>query len=79
MGKTMRKLALLTAVALTLCAAGSSAQAGGWLPPWLFGEQLLVYGNAPELYAAGCLKWNSQQRSWYNYCRPTEPVVVAKY
>jgi hypothetical protein len=77
----MRKLALAVVGALALSAASSSSsQAGGWLPPWLFGEQVLVYGNAPELYYAGCLKWNFQQRSWYNYCGPArQSAVIARY
>jgi hypothetical protein len=70
----MRQLAfIVTAGALSLGASWSSARAGG-LPPEWYGEQLLVYGNASEAYAAGCLRWNFQQRSWYNYCRPTPPT-----
>jgi hypothetical protein len=73
---------LLTLIvsAVILCATGwSDSQAGGIRPGW-YAHSQLVYGNAYERYAAGCLQWQFQNRSWYNTCVGTrERVVTAKY
>jgi hypothetical protein len=42
---------------------------------WNYGE------NRPERYAAGCLRWGAQTRTWYDICRagPRRDTVSVRY
>jgi hypothetical protein len=77
----MQKLALTLVLSATvLCAIGwSQSYAGDELPPGWYGSSLLVYGSPDERYAAGCLRWHWQVRSWYDHCGARKRAVVAKY
>jgi hypothetical protein len=74
----MRKpaLALLGSAAI-LCATTWPGEAGG-IHPGYYAHSQLVYGNAEQYYAAGCLRWVYQNRSWYNYCAVGGYVVARK-
>lgn len=81
----MRKsaLTLLGSVAI-LCATIGTGEAGG-IHPGYYAYSQLVYGYAEQHYAAGCLRWVYQNRSWYNYCAvggyvlARRGAVVVKY
>jgi len=77
----MTKLALMLVLSATvLCAMGSQSRAGDeLLPGWYGGYLPFGYGNAEERYAAGCLRWHWQNRSWYDHCGARRAPVVAKY
>jgi hypothetical protein len=78
----MRKLAaILTAAAAILCTWTWSPAQADPRDPGYRGRVLLQYGNARELYAAGCLEWVFQAQLWYNRCAWQRPgvVVTAKY
>jgi hypothetical protein len=77
----MQKLAFTLVLSATfLCATGwSQSYAGDELLPGWYGTSLLVYGNPDERYAAGCLRWHWQVRSWYDHCGARKSPVVAKY
>jgi hypothetical protein len=48
---------------------------------WYADVVLWYYGDArPERYAAGCLRWGTHTRTWYDICRGRrEPVVSVRY
>jgi len=77
----MQKLALTLVLSATaLCAMGwSQSYASDELLPGWYGNSLLVYGDPDARYAAGCLRWHWQNRSWYDHCRTRKSAVVAKY
>jgi len=74
MKKSFLTLILSTAV---LCATGWSDGHAGGIRPGYYAHTQLVYGSASERYAAGCLRWQFQNRSWYNYCAETRGRVVS--
>jgi hypothetical protein len=60
--------------------AGSSAADAAGMRPGYYAHSLLVFGNAGERYAAGCLRWVVQNRVWFNDCvGPRGRTVSAKY
>lgn len=42
---------------------------------WNYGE------NRPERYAAGCLRWGTHTRTWYDICRnvPRREAISVRY
>ena len=75
----MQKVALTLVLSATvLCGTGWSQSCAGDETGW-YGYSLLVYGHPDERYAAGCLRWHWQVRSWYDHCGGRRAAVVAKY
>ena len=76
------KKCLLTLIVSTimLCATGWLDSRADGIRPGYYAHSQLVYGSAFERYAAGCLQWQFQNRSWYNVCtRVRERVIAVKY
>jgi hypothetical protein len=48
---------------------------------WYSEVVLWNYGDArPERYAAGCLRWGTHTRTWYDICRaPRSTTVSVRY
>jgi hypothetical protein len=73
----MRTLLAVAAIWLSVLAVlgASTAQAEGIAPGW-YAQYQLSFGNAPQRYAAGCLRWNWQQNAWYTVCGPALPAAA---
>jgi hypothetical protein len=70
------KKAVFAALTVTMLAAGSSPsfaqlQERPQIPREWYSEVVLWnYGeNRPERQAAGCLRWGTHTRTWYDICR----------
>ena len=69
----------LIACAAVLWSAGASNADAARMRPGHYAYSLLVFGNADELHAAGCLRWQVQLRAWYNTCAAGHPAIAVKY
>lgn len=70
----MKKIVFAVATLITLGAmssAGAQLQERPQIPrEWYADVVLWNYGeNRPERYAAGCLRWGTHTRTWYDICR----------
>jgi hypothetical protein len=84
----MTKLVFAVVTVAALAASSSAfAQLQEWpqIPREWYSEVVLWnYGdnNRPERYAAGCLRWGPQTRTWYDICRaggPRRDTVSVRY
>jgi len=79
------KLALVAMAALTATSTAGFAQLQErpQIPREWYSEVVLWnYGeNRPERYAAGCLRWGTHTRTWYDICRnvPRREAVSVRY
>jgi hypothetical protein len=75
----MHKLALTT-LTLVLLASGASTTQAAKLQPGYYAYSLLVFGNASQRYATGCLRWHWQNMSWYDHCQTAQQrALVVRY
>ena len=83
-GKTPRSFVLpvlaVLGTVVTTSAAFAQLQERPQIPREWYSEVVLWnYGEyRPERYAAGCLRWGTHTRTWYDICRGArrEPISV---
>ena len=63
-----RRWLIFIASAAILSVTGSSKADDVRIRPGHYAHSLLVYGNAAERHAAGCLRWQVHNQAWYNHC-----------
>jgi hypothetical protein len=79
----MKQLALSITAAAALLATASGALAQLQERPaipreWYSEVVLWNYGeNRPERYAAGCLRWGTHTRTWYDICKMRRDTILS--